>query len=210
MNQCPFHPEEKRSSGSSSGGCSGGSTGKAASDGVTATGGIFTNSMSGKSGVNIAIPGTRAAAACVEPSLLFLCSALDWAAAAFAPAHSSSSEHRVQEDGVAPPLQCFFWIFCAMSAPVYCDGPERQRERDHGACNERRAKEAALSATTAPRLLHRHHIRSPFFTGLSGSSVSRLPDCMRCSVALEVMPHSATSRASGDDTSTIMSWNSGV
>ena len=35
-------------------------------------------------------------------------------------------------------------------------------------------------------------------------------DFMSCSVALEVMPHSATSRATGDDISTIVDWNSGV
>ena len=93
-------------------------------------------------------------------------------------------------------------IFRAMSAPVYCDGPKRERE--HGACNERRAKEAA------PHLLRRPHFRSTLFTGLSDSSASRWLDCMRCSVALDVMPHSATSRATGDDTSTIKSWNSGV
>ncbi len=33
---------------------------------------------------------------------------------------------------------------------------------------------------------------------------------MACSIRLEVMPHSATSSASGDDTSTIVTWNSGV
>jgi hypothetical protein len=54
------------------------------------------------------------------------------------------------------------------------------------------------------------HFRSTLFKGLSDSSASRWLDCMRCSVALEVMPHSATSRATGDDTSTIRSWNSGV
>ena len=32
---------------------------------------------------------------------------------------------------------------------------------------------------------------------------------MSCSVALDVMPHSATSRATGDDTSTMVDWNSG-
>ena len=84
------------------------------------------------------------------------------------------------------------------------------REKEHGACNERRAKEAALSAATAPHLLHRPHFRSTLFTGLSDSSVSRWLVFMRYSVALEVMPHSATSRATGDDTSSIMSWNSGV
>ena len=35
-------------------------------------------------------------------------------------------------------------------------------------------------------------------------------DFMACSVCLEVMPHSATSSVSGDDTSTIVTWNSGV
>jgi hypothetical protein len=87
---------------------------------------------------------------------------------------------------------------------------EREREREHGACNERRAKEAALSSATAPHLLHRPHFRSTLFTGLSENSASRWLVFMTYSVALEVMPHSATSRATGDDTSTIMSWNSGV
>ena len=86
----------------------------------------------------------------------------------------------------------------------------KEREKEHGACNERRAKEAALPAATAPHLLHRHHFRSTLFTGLSDSSVSRWLVFMRYSVALEVMPHSATSRATGDDTSTIRTWNSGV
>jgi hypothetical protein len=40
--------------------------------------------------------------------------------------------------------------------------------------------------------------------------VPRSLELMSRSVALVVMPHSATSRASGDDTSTIVSWNSGV
>ena len=80
----------------------------------------------------------------------------------------------------------------------------RERERGHGACNERRAKEAA------PHLLRRPHFPSTLFTGLSDSSASRWLDFMSCSVALEVMPHSATSRATGDDTSTIRTWNSGV
>ncbi len=35
-------------------------------------------------------------------------------------------------------------------------------------------------------------------------------DFMSCRVDLGVMPHSATSRASGDDTSTNIGWNSGV
>ena len=46
--------------------------------------------------------------------------------------------------------------------------------------------------------------------GLSDTSACCLLDFMSFSVALEVMPHSATSRASGDDTSTIKCWNSGV
>jgi hypothetical protein len=96
-------------------------------------------------------------------------------------------------------------IFCAVTTLVYCDGPKKERER--GACNERWAKEAALHAATAPHLLHRPHFRSTLFTGLSDSSVSRWLDFITYSVALEVMPHSATSRATGDDTSTIMSWN---
>ncbi len=97
-------------------------------------------------------------------------------------------------------------IFNAMTTSFYCDGPERE----HGACNERWAKDAALSAATAPHLLHRPHVRSTFFTGLSATSASRLLVFMRYSVALEVIPHSATSRATGVDTSSIMSWNSGV
>jgi hypothetical protein len=40
--------------------------------------------------------------------------------------------------------------------------------------------------------------------------VPRSLELMSRSVALVVIPHSATSRASGDDTSTIVSWNSGV
>ena len=43
---------------------------------------------------------------------------------------------------------------------------------------------------------------------ISGTACSF--DFMACSVCLEVMPHSATSSASGDDTSTIVTWNSGV
>ena len=43
---------------------------------------------------------------------------------------------------------------------------------------------------------------------LNGTSCSF--DFMACSVCLEVMPHSATSSVSGDDTSTIVTWNSGV
>jgi hypothetical protein len=35
-------------------------------------------------------------------------------------------------------------------------------------------------------------------------------DFMSCSKSLEVMPHSATSRASGDDMSTTVGRNSGV
>jgi len=35
-------------------------------------------------------------------------------------------------------------------------------------------------------------------------------DCISCSVRLLVIPHSATSSASGDDISTTVSWNSGV
>ena len=42
------------------------------------------------------------------------------------------------------------------------------------------------------------------------SAVSRRLDFIRCSVTLLVMPHSATSSVSGDDMSTIVSWNSGV
>jgi hypothetical protein len=79
-----------------------------------------------------------------------------------------------------------------------------QRERERGACNERRAKEAA------PHLLRRPHFRSTLFTGLSDTSACCWLVFMRYSVALEVMPHSATSRATGDDTSTIRIWNSGV
>ena len=81
-----------------------------------------------------------------------------------------------------------------------------QREKEHGACHERRAKEAALSAATAPHLLHRPHLRSSLFTGWSDTWL----EFMSCSVALGVMPHSATSRVTGDDMSTIISWNSGV
>jgi hypothetical protein len=33
---------------------------------------------------------------------------------------------------------------------------------------------------------------------------------MACSVCLDVMPHSATSSVSGEDTSTTVTWNSGV
>ena len=43
---------------------------------------------------------------------------------------------------------------------------------------------------------------------LNGTSCSF--DFMACSVCLEVMPHSATSSVSGDDTSTIFPWNSSV
>ena len=35
-------------------------------------------------------------------------------------------------------------------------------------------------------------------------------DFMRCSVALDVMPHSATSKENGDDITTIAVWNAGV
>ncbi len=35
-------------------------------------------------------------------------------------------------------------------------------------------------------------------------------DCIRCSMRALVMPHSATSSASGDEISTTISWNSGV
>jgi hypothetical protein len=84
------------------------------------------------------------------------------------------------------------------------------REKEHCACDGRRAKEAALSATTAPHLLRHPHFRSTPFTGLSQSSDFRLLEFMRYTVALGVMPHRATSRATGDDTSTITTWNSGV
>ncbi len=43
---------------------------------------------------------------------------------------------------------------------------------------------------------------------LNGTSCSF--DFMACSVCLDVMPHSATSSVSGDDTSTTVTWNSGV
>ena len=99
-------------------------------------------------------------------------------------------------------------IFCAMATPCFI--AMGQREKEHGACNEPQPKRAALSVTTAQHLLHRHHFPSSLFTSLSDSSVFCLLDFMSCSVALEVMPHSATSRATGDDTSTIMSWNWGV
>ena len=46
--------------------------------------------------------------------------------------------------------------------------------------------------------------------GLSEKSGSLSADFMSCSVNLVVMPHSATSRVSGDEISTIVSWNSGV
>jgi hypothetical protein len=85
------------------------------------------------------------------------------------------------------------------------------REKEHGACNERRAKEAAMSAAnSAARPLRHPHLRSALFTGVSGNKDSCLLDVMSCSVALGVMPHSATSRATGDDMSAIIAWNSGV
>ncbi len=40
--------------------------------------------------------------------------------------------------------------------------------------------------------------------------VHRSLDFMVCKMSLEVMPHSATSSVSGDDTSTTVTWNSGV
>jgi hypothetical protein len=42
------------------------------------------------------------------------------------------------------------------------------------------------------------------------NAVSRRLDFISCSVTLLVMPHSTTSSVSGDDMSTIVSWNSGV
>jgi hypothetical protein len=44
----------------------------------------------------------------------------------------------------------------------------------------------------------------------SGNMLSCPLAFMSCSVALEVMPHSATSRATGDDISTIVDSNAGV
>jgi hypothetical protein len=41
-------------------------------------------------------------------------------------------------------------------------------------------------------------------------AISRLLDFISCSMTLLVMPHSATSSVSGDDTSTNVTWNSGV
>ena len=75
---------------------------------MTATGGTFTYSMSGKSGVNITIPGTkigilgrcRVRALCSVPL-----QRTQLGGRRFALTHSSSSEHCVHEDGVAPPLQ---------------------------------------------------------------------------------------------------------
>jgi hypothetical protein len=40
--------------------------------------------------------------------------------------------------------------------------------------------------------------------------ICRRFDCIRCSMRAVVMPHSATSIASGDEISTTVSWNSGV
>ncbi len=69
---------------------------------------------------------------------------------------------------------------------------------------------AALSVTTVSHLFDQPHFRSKLFTPLSDNAVSRWLDFMICSVDLVVMPHSPTSRASGDDTSIMTSWNSGV
>ncbi len=44
----------------------------------------------------------------------------------------------------------------------------------------------------------------------SADGISRLLDFMVCKMRMEVMPHSATSSVSGDDTSTTVTWNSGV
>ena len=87
-----------------------------------------------------------------------------------------------------------------------------QRERAPRLQYGRRAKEAALPAATAPHLLHLRPSSFPkrAFQGLSANSASCLLDFMSCSVALEVMPHSATSRATGDDISTIVDSNAGV
>ena len=48
------------------------------------------------------------------------------------------------------------------------------------------------------------------YTGLSDIALFCRLDFMSCSMDLDVMPHSATSRATGDDISTIVDSNSGV
>ena len=75
---------------------------------MTATGGTFTYSMSGKSGVNITIHGTKIGilGRCRVRALFSVpLQRTQLGGRRFALAHSSSSEHRVHEDGVAPPLQ---------------------------------------------------------------------------------------------------------
>ena len=53
-------------------------------------------------------------------------------------------------------------------------------------------------------------LRALDYKSLSEIALVCILDFMSCSVALEVMPHSATSRASGDDISTITSWKLGA
>ena len=57
-------------------------------------------------------------------------------------------------------------------------------------------------------LFARHQRPHDYTRCLNGTSCSF--DFMACSVCLDVMPHSATSSVSGDDTSTTVTWNSGV
>ena len=124
-------------------------------------------------------------------------------------------------------------ICCAMPAPFYCDEPEGKsaalamgggRKKQRCPRHKQRIPSAILiGGRKKRRCLQQQRRTSDSSTILvsearvsraqkfsSGNSARPLLDFMSCSVVLGVMPHSATSRASGDDTSSIMSWNWGA
>ena len=68
----------------------------------------------------------------------------------------------------------------------------------------------ALRPIQKPALLHSRLLPLVRIDHERGTALSCSFDFMTCSVALDVMPHSATSRVSGDDMSTMMDSNSGV
>ena len=79
-------------------------------------------------------------------------------------------------------------------------------------CNTIQAKQPASQAGSGSSRRPPPPFTSLHFaaTLLSSLTISPRPDLMSCSVRLSVMPHSATSSASGDEISTTLSWNSGV
>ncbi len=105
----------------------------------------------------------------------------------------------------------------AVCAPVFASSALSRTKHSGSTCNTGRSANHTITLQSKQRttqhwkhwdLLIRHQRPHDNTHCLNGTFCSF--DFMARSVCLEVMPHSATSSVSGDDTSTTVTWNSGV